>query len=210
MYKVFVNDTPIIFSTEKKIKGKHISIPLKMVKLKKLIKKIHNGKQLYVNLYHKNENKLLKHLKKKLPVVTAAGGMVFNEKNEILFIHRNGKWDLPKGKMEKKENIEETALREVEEETGVKNLEIVKPIQITYHIFKRSGKYKLKETHWFEMKTNYTGNLVPEESENITKAKWKDLNKSKKALDNCYANIKLLFPGNYLAENPKEKIAKSF
>lgn len=207
MYKVFVNDIPIILSTEKDLGEKFISIPIKEAKIEKLIKKVNKGKLSHVNLFHKKKKKLLKHLQKKLPVVVAGGGMVFNEKDEILFIHRNGRWDLPKGKMEKNEDIRETALREVEEETGVQHLEITGFLQKTYHIFKRNGKYKLKVTHWYTMKSNYQGPLQPEETEGITKVKWKSLEKARKALENSYANIQLLFPEKYLTRNAENRIS---
>ena len=106
MYKVFVNDLPIILSTKKNIGKQYTTIPLKEVKFKKLIRKINDGSLLYVNLYHKNEEKLEQFLLKKLPVVFAGGGLVFNAKKEILFIRRNGKWDLPKGKVEKDESYQ--------------------------------------------------------------------------------------------------------
>lgn len=141
MYKVFVNDIPIILSTEKEIGSRYRSIPIKEARLKKIIKKIYEGQQLYVNLYHSNEEKLLKHLKKKLPVVVAGGGLVFNAKREILFIYRNNKWDLPKGKIEKGEAIQDCALREVTEETGIGDLSIRRFIKKTYHVFKRNGKF---------------------------------------------------------------------
>lgn len=197
MYKVFVNDVPIILSTEKNMDGEYKSFPIKEVKIKRLIKKVAKGELLKVNLYHKKEEKLLKHLKKKLKTIVAGGGLVKNKQGEVLFIYRNKRWDLPKGKAEKNETIEETALREVEEETGVEGLEITRFLQNTYHILKRNGKYKLKETVWFEMKTTYSGPLSPQEDEGITKAKWKNTEKSKKALQKSYANIKLLFPPEY-------------
>ncbi len=207
MYKVFVNDIPIILSTKKEIGEKYISIPIEKAKLKKIIKKINKGELLYVNLFHEDEKKLFKHLFKKLPVVIAAGGMVYNDANEILFIYRNKRWDLPKGKTEKNETIEASALREVEEETGVKNLKVTQSLLKTYHIFKKKGKYKIKITHWYEMHTSYTGELRPEVNEGIEKVKWKNLKKSQKALTKSYANIKLLFPKEYLARYSKNRVA---
>ena len=91
-----------------------------------------------------------------------------------------------------KETIEETSIREVEEETGVKGLEIKKLLDTTYHIFKRNGRYKIKITYWFEMKTSYSGNLHPQQNEGITKVAWLNKKETEKALENSYANIKLL------------------
>ena len=142
MYKVFVKDIPIILSTEKNIGKQYTSIPLKFARFKKLIKKINKGKLIYVNLYHKNEEKLERFLRKKLPVVEAAGGLVYNNKREILFIYRNGKWDIPKGRIEKNESHQEAAVREVEEETGIEGLEVKKFLTTTYHVFKRNGKFQ--------------------------------------------------------------------
>lgn len=207
MYKVFVNDIPIILSTEPDLGEKYVSFPLKEVKLKRIIKKINRGKLLYVNLYHVKKEKLLKHLFKKLPVVTAGGGMVLNPQKEVLFIYRNGRWDLPKGKVEKNESIEAGAIREVEEETGVKNLKISKFLQTTYHVFQRKGRYRLKVTYWYEMTTDYTGELIPEEKEGIKKVKWKNMEKAQKALKKSYANIKLLFPNEVLPVHSKDGIS---
>lgn len=124
--------------------------------------------------------------------MVAGGGKVFNDKGEILFIYRNDKWDLPKGKIEGKESIEETSLREVEEETKVNGLKIVRPLETTYHIFKRNGRHQLKITYWFEMTSSYKGKLEPQEDEGITKVEWLNPKQIKKAMENSYANIKIL------------------
>ena len=122
-------------------------------------------------------------------IIAAGGGKVLNTSGQILFIFRNGKWDLPKGKAETRETIDQTALREVEEETGIKDLQITKPLEITYHIFKRNNKYQIKKTYWFEMFSDYKGDLKPQLSEGITKVKWIDPKKLKKVKKNIYANI---------------------
>jgi len=207
MYKVFVNDLPIILSTKKNIGKQYTTIPIKEVKFKKLIRKINEGSLLYVNLYHKNEEKLEQFLLKKLPVVFAGGGLVFNEKKEILFIRRNGKWDLPKGKVEKDETNQAAALRETQEETGVKDLELRGFIAKTYHVFKRNDKLKLKVTYWYEMYTNFKGDLKPQLEEDITKVRWKNFAKSQKALTESYENIKLLFPKEYLTTHPNDRVS---
>ncbi|NND88669.1 MAG: NUDIX domain-containing protein [Flavobacteriaceae bacterium] len=207
MYKVFVKEIPIILSTEKNIGKQYKSIPLKFARLKKIIKQILNGDLLYVNLYHKNPEKLERFLFKKLKVVEAGGGLVFNDKKEILFIRRNSKWDLPKGKLEKNETHEMAAIRETEEETGVKDLEVKRFLMKTYHIFKRNDKFRLKVTYWYEMYTSYDGPLVPESSEGIKKVRWKNFEKTQKALTDSYENIKLLFPQEYLTTHPNDRIA---
>ena len=158
----------------------------------KVIRRLNSTSLSEVRLIHKNPDKVLKKFLKKLPNVIAGGGKVFNDNGEILFIYRNDKWDLPKGKAERKETIEETSIREVEEETGVKGLEIKKLLDTTYHIFKRNGRYKIKITYWFEMKTSYSGNLHPQQNEGITKVAWLNKKETEKALENSYANIKLL------------------
>ncbi|MBW1296836.1 NUDIX hydrolase [Aquimarina litoralis] len=202
MYKVFVNNTPIILSTKKGIED-YETIHIKEVDFPKIIRDIlqkeDKGKEAKFHFYHKTEEKLLEHLFAKLPVVLAGGGKVYNAKKEVLFIHRNGKWDLPKGKAEKNEDMETTAIREVEEETGVTGLEITKFLYKTYHIFKRNGEFRLKVTYWFEMKTEYDGTLTPQKNEGIMKVKWKDAKKAKKALKDSYANIKQLFSHEYLS-----------
>ena len=197
MYKVFLNDRLIILSTQKDFGSGFTSMPIKKTNLQKVLNKVENGKLSNLNLYHKKEEKLLKHLKKKLKTVIAGGGLVINKNGEILFIHRKGRWDLPKGKTEKNETIEESAVREVIEETQVKDLIVKKLIQPTYHIIKSNDSYKLKETFWFEMHTPYTGKLKPETSEDIEQAVWKDLEGTKSALEDTYENIKLLFPYNF-------------
>ncbi len=208
MYKVFVKDIPIILSTEKKIGKQYTAIPLRLTRFKKLIKKINDGELLYVNLYHKNAEKIELFLRKKLPYVEAAGGLVYNDRREILFIYRNDKWDLPKGHIDKGESHEAAAMREVEEETGVQGLVVKRFIAKTYHIFKRNDKFKLKATYWYEMYTDFQGDLIPEKGEGIKKAKWKNFEKSQKALRNSYENIKLLFPKEYLTTHPNDRVTQ--
>lgn len=193
MHKIFVNNKPIVLTTNTEKGEGYKTYKLKRSKVKRAIKKLAKTNLQEVRLTHKNESKLLSKFLKKLPNVIAGGGMVFNDEGKVLFIYRNDKWDLPKGKAERGETIEETSIREVEEETKVEGLKIVKPLETTYHIFKRNGQYKIKITYWFEMKTSFTGVLKPQKKEGITKVEWLDETEISKALQNSYANIKLLF-----------------
>ncbi|WP_417875543.1 NUDIX hydrolase [Winogradskyella sediminis] len=192
MYTIYVGDKPIILTTETQKETDFKSYLLKSVNIGKVIKTLNNTDLKAVHLVHKNEEKLLSKFLKLLPNVVAGGGKAYNAKNEILFIYRNDKWDLPKGKAERKETIEETAIREVEEETGVTGLKIRKPLSTTYHIFKRHGKLKIKITYWFEMVTDFEGKLHPQENEGISRVEWLDEKASQKALENSYANIRIL------------------
>lgn len=192
MYKVFVNDKPIILTTQVEQETDFKNYLLNTVNLTKVIKELNTTSLKEVRLIHKNKDKLLKKFLKKLPNVVAGGGKVYNENSDILFIYRNGKWDLPKGKTEGKETIEETAIREVTEETGVNGLEIIKPLETTYHIFKRNGRHKIKVTFWFEMTSTFKGDLYAQIEEGITKVEWLNKIQIKEALENSYANIKVL------------------
>jgi ADP-ribose pyrophosphatase YjhB (NUDIX family) len=192
MYRIFVNDKPIILTTEVSPEHKFKNYLLSSVNIGKVIKELNSTSLEEVRIIGKKQERLIKKFLKKLPNVIAGGGKVLNDDGDVLFIYRNDKWDLPKGKTEGNETIEETALREVEEETGVSGLSIVKPIETTYHIFKRNGKHKIKITYWFEMKTSFTGPLFPQENEGITKVVWLNQEEQIKALDNSYANIRSL------------------
>lgn len=193
MYKVFVNDKPLFLTNQIQKETDFQLFLLDSVDIKQLIIKIFKNKVDKAFLYHPDEKEILKKLKSKIPVEKAGGGLVYNDKNEVLFIFRNKKWDLPKGGIEKGEEIEDTAIREVEEETGVKDLKIVRKLNKTYHIFKRNGRYKLKITHWFEMKTSFSGKMTGQADEGIEKVEWVKQEAIPACLTNSYENIKLLF-----------------
>jgi 8-oxo-dGTP pyrophosphatase MutT (NUDIX family) len=193
MYKVFVNDKPLFLTNQVEKETDFQMFLLEGVDIEQLIIKMFNNKVGKAFLYHPDEKEMLKKLKEKIPVVKAGGGLVYNKQGQVLFIFRNGKWDLPKGGTEKGEDMEETAIREVEEETGVTGLKIVKKLPKTYHVFKRGGQYKLKVTTWYEMKTSYSGKLTGQENEGIEKVAWLNPEEIQQALTNSYENIKLLF-----------------
>ena len=125
-------------------------------------------------------------------LIEAAGGVVYNYKNQILMILRNNKWDLPKGKMEQNENIKECAIREVQEECGVSALSILNALQDTYHTYEINGKKILKRTYWFAMYTDFKGSLAPQTEEGITEVVWVDKDQISEKLNNSFGNIKEL------------------
>jgi len=193
MYKVFYNQKPIYLTTDRN--GNSDEFPLffsKYTTVTSLIKALKSKKVSGIYLYHPKKEKLEKHFLKHFPKVEAAGGLVEHKDGRYLFIYRNDKWDLPKGKIEKKEIILNAAVREVSEETGVADLIVSKPLPTTYHIYNANGKFKLKLTHWFLMKTKYTLPLKPQIEENIQKAEWINKEEISGLLDNAYENIKIV------------------
>lgn len=123
--------------------------------------------------------------------IVAAGGLVFNEKKQLLMIFRREKWDLPKGKLDKGEKIEDCALREVEEETGLKKLVLKNFAGLTYHEYfdKYSNKNVTKETHWYEMFAPGDQPLTPQTEEDIQEIEWVDEKHIREKLNNTYPNI---------------------
>lgn len=147
-------------------------------------------------LYHKDVEKMFDEICSYFKCIEAAGGVVKNFKNEILLIHRRGFWDLPKGKIERGETIKNAAIREVEEETGLKNLQIKKIVKFTnllnkstYHSYEQDERQCMKVSYWFEMTTDYRGKLVPQTEEDIEQAIWVNKKDIPNYFDNMYSSI---------------------
>ena len=202
MYKVFFNQKPILLTTDI-IPPKEDSpfFYVKFTNKKFIVQMLKSKKVKMLYLYHSKEDKLWYYFLNMFKLVEAAGGLVRNlETNHYLFIFRNKKWDLPKGRINKNEEVKNAAIREVEEETGVENLSIIKPLNTTYHIFKKNRKYRLKKTFWYLMETDYTGELTPEKKEGIEKANWIDKKLIASLKSRMYQNINLVI-SDYLDLN---------
>ncbi len=191
MYKVFFNQKPLIL-TSKIIKSSDSDLLLyiKFSSKNQILKALKSKKIHSVYLYHKNIEKLWEIFTKKFPIKDAAGGLVKSNDGKILFIYRKNRWDLPKGGVEKNELIIDAAQREVKEETGLADLIVIKKIGETYHIFNNGKNYKLKRTYWFEMKSDYKGDLFPQYEEGITSVKWITKKRIPEILENSFQNIK--------------------
>jgi 8-oxo-dGTP pyrophosphatase MutT (NUDIX family) len=177
MYKVFFNDRTVFFGDD---------FSKAFQRNKGLFYKFNNFQELYdlvdlfaslkqiqsLYIFHTDMLLLVEEFKACFTIVEAAGGLVFNDTGEFLVIERKGVWDLPKGKLEKGEGFENAALREVEEETGLRNLVTVQPLLSTYHTYPLEGERILKKTRWFEMQ--YSGKQLPilQETEGITDFRW--------------------------------------
>ena len=125
--------------------------------------------------------------------VNAAGGLVSNRRGDVLLIRRNDLWDLPKGHQEAGEDISITALREVQEETGVLNLELRDLICITDHCYRRNDIWHLKHTWWYDMLYTDPVDLTPQREEDITKAAWVARSGLSPYLKNTYPSIAEVF-----------------
>ena len=191
MYKVFFNQKPLILTS--KILESSDSNPLIHIKFSsknQILKAVKSKKTESVYIYHKNIKKLWEIFTKKFPIIDAAGGLVERSDGKILFIYRNNRWDLPKGGVEKKELIIEAAQREVKEETGLADLIVINKIGETYHIFNNGKNFRLKRTYWFKMKSDYQGELFPQEEEGITSVEWINKKRIPEILKKAYENIK--------------------
>jgi 8-oxo-dGTP pyrophosphatase MutT (NUDIX family) len=149
------------------------------------VPKVHAGVFLHHDLHT-----LQKAFSKKFTIMQAAGGMVRNDNDEILLIFRRGKWDMPKGKLDEGETLEQCAVREVEEETGLRNIELLGPLVITYHTYHEGTKFILKESHWYRMKAGGNQQLIPQTEEDIHELKWVAADDITSYLRNTFPSIK--------------------
>lgn len=140
-------------------------------------------------LYHPDLDVLIDSFRACFKFIKAGGGLVLNQKGEFLAILRNGVWDLPKGKMEKGEDFEQTALREVEEETGLEDLETKGLLLSTFHTYPHRGRMVLKETRWYEMLWKGNGSPKLQAEEGISDYRWVLPGDTAFIRENTYASI---------------------
>ncbi len=143
-----------------------------------------------VSIVTPNPEALYRNFAAQFKEVVAAGGVVCNDDSRLLMIHRNGRWDLPKGHWEEGETIEECAVREVEEETGVSGITLGDKICETLHAYSMRGKWEIKTTHWYAMRSSDTKELTPQTEEGIERAKWCKREKIDKKLKGAFPTIK--------------------
>ena len=195
MYKVFFKDRTVFFSDDfNTVIAENEGLFFKYGS-KRVLKAVMKGfyyldeiDKLY--LIGKDMDKMWKDFQSAFTLVRAGGGLIRNEKGEVLFIKRNGLWDLPKGKLDADEKILETAIREVKEECGLQNIEAGEKLAVTYHTYPLKEKFILKETSWFNMFASSDQKLVPQEIENITSAMWVKPSEISYLSGNTYASIK--------------------
>ena len=137
-----------------------------------------------------DEDQALKTFGSRMKIIHAGGGIVKNPAGELLGIFRRGVWDIPKGKQEPGEAIEDTALREVEEETGIRNLQINRFIGTTLHTYDTYGDFCLKYTHWYDMSCSGGNDTVPQQEEDISEARWMTPEEFRKNMMNSFPSLR--------------------
>jgi 8-oxo-dGTP pyrophosphatase MutT (NUDIX family) len=164
MYKIYINDKPILLTNAefgKKQQGDERNLVVLFRHRKSLFQYVDslekNNSFDSIIIFTKDIEVLKNDFFSMYKIVPAAGGVIYNDKEEVLMIYRRGFWDLPKGKFEEGEIIPETAVREVQEEVGLNDVEIIKELPTTYHTYRnRKDKRCMKPTYWFTMKTAET------------------------------------------------------
>lgn len=189
-YRIYVNDNTLIIADK---------LPEQTEKITVLEEKDFDFKSFYQNMgklsaaqyavISADPKAFYQQFKKNFTIIKAAGGLVKNAKGAYLFIFRNKKWDLPKGKVEKGEGLKEAGLREVEEECGVKISSNGKRLCKTYHVYEIGTKLVLKRTNWYSMAVKGVPKLIPQKEEGITKAEWLRASELKPILKNTYPSI---------------------
>lgn len=201
MYKIYINETPLVLAdqselpnlpqpTEKVIVARYPGKSKYLLNYIDMLEK--SGRYDAIYIYTDDFEHLKTDFNNLFKIIEAAGGVVYNNLEQILFIYRRGFWDLPKGKIDPGETEKVAAIREVQEETGLGKIELQEFIKATYHTY-RSKKEKriLKKTFWFKMRTTESS-LTPQTEEDIEKAEWIN---GKHFLENCrpvYSNVKSL------------------
>jgi 8-oxo-dGTP pyrophosphatase MutT (NUDIX family) len=205
MYKVFFNERQIRICLKEKIAKNKPYVSFNALTTSNDIKKwfdsFRNDELMEISLTHPDPDLFFKIFRSAFREIPAAGGLVISGKM-VLFIFRNGKWDLPKGKIDPGEKPEQAAIREVSEECGISGHEAVRQLLSTYHIYGSPSvdskeTWIFKETFWYEM--SYSGPLTgtPQKGEGISGVRWIPDYRINEVFANTYENLKLLLTSEF-------------
>ncbi len=194
MYKVFIYNKPIFFletsevtALKKRVKTFACENEEDKDSLMSLHRNMNASKPIYV--VNPSLKKLMKLFFGDHRRIEAAGGIVENKRGEILFIDRLGYWDIPKGKVEKNEELKKAAIREIEEECGISGPKVKKKLLKTFHTYSAKGKKYFKTTHWYLLTYKGEEFLTPQEEEGITDVQWVDPNQMEAQRARTYNSI---------------------
>ena len=202
MYKVFVNESLLIFSDSQAQRNSSGMLMAKPEETERIVRNLLSGVFSTTDyLIPFSDKEAENYLNKHFETVTAAGGIILNREGKVLWIFRRGKWDLPKGKADDGESAEETAVREVKEECGIKELRVREFLGNAYHIYPitKGKKAVFKTTHWFLMETDDL-DFIPQTEEDITEIKFFGTDE-KTPLENTFRSLKMFLEDHYLKKS---------
>lgn len=189
-YRIYINDVTLyITAVVPKLNEEITQLTVLGFNFQTFYKQLDNVSNKTFVLLTEDPKSLFKSIKASCVIVKAAGGLVESANGNYLFIFRNKKWDLPKGKVEKGEGMREAAWREVEEECGVKVFSNDEKLCRTYHVYTLGTKVVLKKTNWYRMTVKGEPKLVPQKEEGITKASWLSRTELEPVIANTYPSI---------------------
>ena len=196
-FKIYIGEKPFYIVNQldgelKNLTHTHATIMLNhpdIYQLKQAITDLENTQAKVVIVLTNKMEEVLAKMKSILVFLQAGGGLVQNEAGEFLFIYRRGKWDLPKGKLDKSETIEQCAVREVNEETGLENIVSGELLLHTWHVYHAWGQHVLKQTSWFKMSSPAGQMLTPQTEEDISETAWLKKEDWDKVLANTFPSI---------------------
>jgi 8-oxo-dGTP pyrophosphatase MutT (NUDIX family) len=190
-YKIFVNDRLLLLSNKaEKTATSPFFYFFQENQLNEAMKFLQTDRDEAAIVYSSRPKEVFDELVMNHDLILAAGGIVYNSKGEILIIKRLGKWDLPKGKLDKGETFKEAAVREVEEECGLLNVKRKTKLGKTIHTYLQKGALKIKITKWYEMFVDDYSNMKPQTEEGITEIKWVHPSVIKSEDFNTYESLK--------------------
>ena len=193
MYTIFINDSVLILRSLESIlevdEQSEIQIYSCGYSMNSAINKVQNGLCKSLILQGDDVEYMWRDFCSYYQLIEAAGGVVVNSKREVLWILRNGKWDLPKGKVESGEKVQDAAVREVEEECAVRGINRGALLGVTYHTYSYKSEAILKKTYWYAMTCSLKQVLKPQLDEGITEVVWADKTKHLSCVSNTYNSI---------------------
>ncbi len=191
MYTIFKNDTSIILTDDRNILSLNNCFLWSDFNQKDELNALLSKSKATYYMYADDLDLMWTDFKNMYRIIEAGGGIVSNDKDDILFIFRHGKWDLPKGKIEEDETREAASVREVEEECGLQNVELLSYFNTSYHIYEEGDEEILKVSYWYRMYSEEL-DLIPQIEEGITDLAWVDKKDIPEILRNSYSNIVML------------------
>ncbi len=191
MYKVFIDHKPVIFIKEQKISPDSPTVRYKnREQIMRQRRKYKNMTDVDhpLQIICEDPKACFKEFFSEHKKIKAAGGIV-QRKKKYLIIKRKGRWDIPKGRIDKGEAKEVACVREIMEECGIEGHQIVMPLIHTYHTMRYKGRMAIKKTFWYILTYDGPKETIPEKKEGITKAKWVNYDELMAIRGNTYGSI---------------------